>query len=157
MRCAVLALALAACPAPKAEDTAATRPGAKDAATAVRGAVEQWRQAYEVRSLDTLEKLYAHDADLVVIQDSQTLAGWPAVDAMLKDQLARAKEVHVRLKDLKIAPRGEVATAVATMSREISDGTTTVSEQGPVMLVWQREGDGWHIIAEHFSYKRPGG
>ena len=153
---AVLLLALAACPGPRGENTARLDTP-KDLSQAVRGAVEQWRQAYEIRSIDALEKLYAHDSGVVVVEDAQQLIGWPAVDAMLKDRLAHAKEIHVRLKDVQVAARGSVvATAVTTLSREISDGTTTVSEQGPLTLVLHNAGDGWRIVAEHLSYRRPG-
>ncbi len=156
MRAAVVALvvALAGCPQPKAGPARPQTPG--EVVSAVRGAIEQWRQAYEVHSVDALEKLYAHDPDTVIVQDAGPLVGWSAVDAMLKDRFAHAKEVRVKLKDVEVASRSpEVATAVATMSREISDGTTTVNENGVLTLVLRKDGAEWHIVVEHYSYKRP--
>ena len=152
---AMLAL-LAACPHGKPADTAPAQPQTpKEMIASARAAVESWRQAYEVRSIDALGKLYAHDSDVVVVLDGLPLIGWKSVEASLKDKLARAKEIHVRLKDVTVtqfAPT--VAGAIATMTREVGDGVTTVTENGALTLVLRRDADGWKIVAEHYSYKR---
>ena len=128
-----------------------------DVVTAARGAIEQWREAYEVRSVDALAKLYEQDKELVVVQDGTPHVGWDAVHAMLEDRLARAKEVHVRLEGISVRSLcPTVATALATMTREIGDGVTTATEQGALTLVLHKEGGAWKIAAEHYSYKRPG-
>src|SRR5215510_9807533 len=121
-------LALAACRG-KAEDTTPARPQTpKEVVAAARGIVEQWRQAYEVRSFDALAKLYAHDVDLVVVQDGHPLVGWPSVEGVLKDRIARYKDIHVRLKDIQVVSLGPTAaTATAAMTRELGDGVTTVT------------------------------
>lgn len=152
-----IALVVAGCPAPKGADT--TPAGAatpKDVVTAARGTIEQWRQAYEVRSFDALAKLYVHGDDTVVVQDGVPLIGWSTIQAMLQDRLARAKDIHVRLKEVTVTSLAPtVASAVATMTREISDGVTTVTENGALTLVLLQTADGWKIVAEHYSYKRP--
>lgn len=157
MRYLLLLALLVGCPHPNGAETAASKPATpKDVVTAVRGAIEAWRQAYEVRSIDSLAKLYAHDLDLVVVQEGTPVNGWTAVEAMLRDRLARAKDIHVRLKDVQVASLSlDIATAVATMTREIGDGTTTVTENGALTIVVHNGGDGWRIVAEHYSYKRP--
>lgn len=153
-----IALLLAGCSAGKGSGTtpaAAATP--QDVITAARGAIEQWRQAYEVRSFDALGKLYVHDRGTVLVQDGTPFVGWTAIEAMLKDRLAHATEIHVRLKEIHVmslAPT--VASAIATMTREVSDGTTTVTENGALTLVLTKTGAGWQIVAEHYSYKRPG-
>lgn len=127
----------------------------KEVVAAGRATVEQWRQAYEVRSFDALAKLYAHDAQLVIVLDGAPLVGWTAIGQLLQDRLAHAKEIHVRLKDVtvsSVAPT--VATAAATMTREIGDGITTVTEAGALTLVLRKDADGWKIVLEHYSYKR---
>jgi ketosteroid isomerase-like protein len=137
---------------------APSRPATPDeVVAAARGAIEQWRQAYEVRSVDALAKLYVHGPALVVVHDGTPELGWTSVHAMLQAQLARAKEVHVRLEDVKVTSLApSVATAVATMTREIGDGVTTATEKGALTLVLEKAGDDWKIVAEHYSYKRPG-
>ncbi|MBX3158467.1 MAG: nuclear transport factor 2 family protein [Deltaproteobacteria bacterium] len=132
-----------------ASDTPA---GVVEAAT---GALERWRQAYELRSVDELAKLYARDGATIVVHEGQAHTGWPAVEAMLKARLAKATAVHVRISDISVAAVGtDGARAVAGMRREIGDGTVTLTETGTLTLVLRREGDGWVIVLEHFSYKR---
>ena len=121
---------------------------------AIKGAIEQWRQAYEVRSLDTLGKSYVRDASLIVVQEGQALIGWPAVEALLKEQLPKATAIRVRLKDVQIqllVP--DVAVVIATMTRESTQGAATATEAGTLTLVFHHTADGWLIAVEHFSYK----
>ena len=79
-----------------------------------------------------------------------------AVEGMLKDRLARYKEVHVRLKDIQVQSlAGEVAAvATAAMTRELGDGVTTITEAGALTIVLRREGDHWLIVTEHYSFRR---
>src|SRR5262245_21186832 len=96
-----VALALAACRGGKSDTTPVRPLTPKEVVAAARAVVEQWRQAYEVRSFEALAKLYAHEVDLVVVQDGQPLVGWASVEGMLKDRIARYKDIHVRLKDIQ--------------------------------------------------------
>ena len=150
-------LAMAGCPGPKASGTTpAASLAPKDVVAAAKGTVEQWRQAYEVRSFDALAKLYAHELDVVVVQDGQPLTGWSQIEPALRDRLGKAKEIHVRLKDVTVTSLGPTAAAaLATMTREVSDGVTTVTEAGALTLVLRKSADGWQIVQEHYSYKRP--
>ena len=151
----VIALVLAGCPR-GGSDTTPSRPATpKEVVASARATIEQWRQAYEIRSFDALAKLYAHDIDLVVVQEGMPLVGWSSVEGMLKDRIARYKEVHVRLKDIQvqsIAPTAAAATAA--MTRELGDGVTTVSESGALTIVLRKEGEAWLIVTEHYSFKR---
>jgi ketosteroid isomerase-like protein len=121
-----------------------------------KATVEQWRQGYEVRGVDALAKLYAHTSETVLVLDGIAVIGWPAIAQLLTTKLAHAKEVHVRLKDVAVVSYAPtVAGVTATMTREIGDGVTTVSENGALTLVLQRDAEGWKIVAEHYSYRRP--
>lgn len=118
---------------------------------AVRSALEQWRQAYEVKSLEVLGELYA--ADAMVTQEGSEVRGPAQIQAALVERLSRAKEVRVRLKDVAVAPLGEGGAAVsAAMTREISDGVTTVSEAGILSMALRQDGARWTIVSEHYSY-----
>jgi ketosteroid isomerase-like protein len=138
--------------------TVATKPleapaAPADLVTAVRGTLEQWRQAYEVRSPDALAKLYSHEPTLSVVQDGTLWLGWTAFEPVLLDKL-KATAIHVRLKDVQISAIGATgAVVVATMLRERVDAATTVTENGVLTLVVRNDG-GWVIVAEHYSYKR---
>ena len=151
----VVALALAGCPRGGSSTTPARVLTPKEVVAGARATVEQWRQAYEVRSLDGLAKLYAQNIDLVVVEGGTPYVGWSSVENMLKDRIARYKEVHVRLKDIQVQSLNDnSAVATAVMTRELGDGTTSVSEQGALTVVLRRDADAWLIVTEHYSYKR---
>jgi ketosteroid isomerase-like protein len=127
----------------------------KEVVAAARSTVEQWRQAYEVRSFDGLAKLYAHNIDLVVIQEGVPISSWSSVEQMLKERLARYKDVRVRLKDIQVQSlSADAAVATASMNRELGDGVTTITEAGALTIVLRKEGEQWLIVTEHYSFKR---
>jgi ketosteroid isomerase-like protein len=120
-----------------------------------RATIEQWRQSYQVRSFESLARLYDHTLDLVVVQDGQAIVGWTSVEGMLKDRFARFKDIQIRLKDIQVASLGgTAAVATASMTRELGDGVTTITESGALTVVLRKEGDIWVIVSEHYSYKR---
>ena len=151
MACALTAASVAGCASPRAAAPAAPVMPENQVA-AVRSALEQWRQAYEVRSVDGLARLYSGE-DAVVVKEGSQVRGWPQIQAGLVEQLGRAKDVRVRLKDVVVAPLGERGAAVsAGMTREISDGVTTVTEEGILTLALRSDGTAWTIVSEHYSY-----
>jgi len=90
---ALAALAVAGCPPkPAAPPAAALSP---EATATVNGTIEQWRQAYEIRSMDALARLYSHDPGLAVVQDGARQLGWPATEEMLRGKLTRATQLRV--------------------------------------------------------------
>src|SRR5438045_1515795 len=113
MRLAVIvAVAVLGCTHDKPAEKPAPAPATPaDVVSAGHAAIEQWRQAYEVRSIEALAKLYAHDSDVALVQEGTPLIGWPSVEATLKDRLACAGAIHVRLKDVQVS---SVAPTVAT-------------------------------------------
>ncbi len=151
----VVSLLVAGCPG-------SSSPGAEAPATptevvaAAKATIEQWRQAYEIRSVEALSQLYARNVDLVVVQEGTTFLGWSSVEAMLKDRIARTGAIVIRLKDMQVSSLApEVAYAFATMTRELTFEATTVTESGTLTLVLRKQGDKWLITSEHYSYKRP--
>lgn len=150
-------LLLAACPRNTAETTPPRTLTPKEVVAGARATIEQWRQAYQVRSFEALAKLYAHELDLVVVQDGQQLVGWSSVEAMLKDRIERFPKITIRLRDITVASlAATAATATASMTREVGDETTTVTESGALTVVLRKEGDLWVIVAEHYSHKKGG-
>jgi ketosteroid isomerase-like protein len=151
-----IALAIVACShssKPAEPPRAATPP---EVVAMAKSTIEQWRAAYEARDMDALGKLYARTPDTVVALDGLPVIGWQAIEPVLRGKLSRAKQVHVRLKDLAVVSYAPtVAGATATMTREIGDDVTTVTENGALTLVLRRDVDGWKIVAEHYSYRRP--
>jgi ketosteroid isomerase-like protein len=150
-------LALAGCPHSKTDATPPRPATPKEVIAAGRATIEQWRQSLQVRSFEALAKLYAHEDDLVVVQDGLQLVGWTSVESMLKDQLEKHTKIVIRLKDMQVMSLGQTAaTVTAAMSREIGDETTTVSENGTLTVVLRRDGDTWLIVTEHYSHRKVG-
>jgi ketosteroid isomerase-like protein len=116
-------------------------------------AIEQYRQAFEVRSLEALDSLYEHVDSLVVVQQGTATVGWAALEPRLTAMFANATDIRVTTKDVTVTALGSDGAVVnATMSREISDGVTRLEDRGPITLVLRRVGDGWRIVSEHYSY-----
>jgi ketosteroid isomerase-like protein len=152
----VVALAIAGVGCTHSAATTPTRPSTpKEVVAGARATIEQWRQSYQVRSFESLARLYDHTLDLVVVQDGQAIVGWTSVEGMLKDRFARFKDIQIRLKDIQVASLGgTAAVATAAMTRELGDGVTTITESGALTVVLRKEGDIWVIVSEHYSYKR---
>ncbi len=122
-----------------------------------KGALEQYRQSYQVRSLEALSAVYSQTLDVVLVHQGQATQGWSAVERYLGELLRQSKEIRLAVSDVSVVSLGaEGAAVTARLSREISDGVTTVKEDGMLTLALRLEGERWVIVSEHFSY-RPGG
>lgn len=127
--------------------------GSMDAFAAVFRAVEQWRQGWEVRSIDALRPLYRHDGQTIVVYQGRAQIGWPAAETYLRNQIEGARAIHLLLDDGQVTALGDDgATYSARLGREISDGAVTVSDRGFLTLTFARSGDVWEIVSEHYSY-----
>ncbi len=121
--------------------------------TQVKGAVEQWRQGMEVRSVDALATLYAQVPELMHVSQGKVTVGWTATQEALQAFFNAHTEVKVRLSELNvIALGGDGAVASGAIDRRYGDGVTTTEEHGGIVLVFRRTQEGWKIVAEHYSY-----
>jgi len=137
-------------PATPAEPVSHTSAEIVDGATRL---VEQWRQAWQLRSADTLKALYAHDVDVVIVSQGRAHLGWTAVEAWLDAEVGRSASVHLAIEGLSIGALGDgAASLVCTLRREISDGVSAASELGQLTMALRAEGAGWVIVAEHYSF-----
>ncbi len=152
---AVLAVACGAAQKPPGQ--AAPTPTPTEVDAAVKSRIEQYRQGYEVRSLEALAPLYSQTDDLTITVQGHTQRGWAQAQASVSTFLAAAVTVKVRVTALQVIALGDTG-ALATMAlhRSFGDGVTTVDEMGTLVLVFRRAGDEWFIVAEHYSYARAG-
>ena len=153
----LLAAALAGCGGGGGGGGGATTPRPAgdqvDPFAAVFRAVEQWRQGWQVRSLDALAPLYRQDDHTVIVYQGRPQRGWDAAQGWLRGQLARSATVHLRLEDGVVTTLGDdSATFAARMSRELSDGVVTTTDDGFLTLTFVRVDRAWQIVAEHYSY-----
>ena len=153
----LLCLAALAAPACKGGGAGSTTPGPSaaegDAFGAVFRAVEQWRQGWQVRSVEALEPLYRHDDHTVIVYQGRAQRGWERARTWLRAELAGVSSVHVRIEDGVVTTLGDdAATFTARMGRDLSDGVVTRTDEGFLTLTFVREGGAWQIVAEHYSY-----
>jgi ketosteroid isomerase-like protein len=120
---------------------------------AARGAVEQYRQAYELLTFDGLAPLYVHGPEVEVISQGARHKGWDEVESYLRDLLERANEVRVRVGDLRVialGPKGAIATA--EIERSVRGPVLSVNATGVLSLTFRLEDGRWLIVSEHLSY-----
>ncbi|HUQ08082.1 MAG TPA: nuclear transport factor 2 family protein [Kofleriaceae bacterium] len=135
--------------------TTPTDPASGDAFAAVFRAVEQWRQGWEVRSLEALAPLYRQDGNTVVVYQGRAHVGWPQAQNFLRQTVEGAKNVHLSLEEGQVTSIGVGgATYSARLLREVSDGVLTVTDEGFLTMTFARSagGDRWEIVSEHYSY-----
>jgi ketosteroid isomerase-like protein len=150
----VLLVVLAACRGGGAAPRTPAGAG-EDAFAAVFRVVEQWRQGWEVRSLDALAPLYRQDGNTIVVYQGKAHVGWPQAQSYLRQTVDGAKNVHLTLEEGQVTSIGAAgATYSARLIREISDGILTVTDEGFLTMTFARSagGDRWEIVSEHYSY-----
>jgi ketosteroid isomerase-like protein len=118
--------------------------------------VESWRTAYEARDGVAMGAFYAPGDPVVRVHQGRAAHGFAAVDAQLRIVAGKATAIHVRLADIRVAALATGAALVtAAMTREVSDGVTTVTESGVLTLALRAGDGGWLIVGEHYSYAPP--
>jgi ketosteroid isomerase-like protein len=147
----LVALALAGCRRPPA--AAAAPVIAADSVGDILRFVESWRTAYEARDGAGLGAFYDKGDAVVRVHQGRAAQGFAAIDAQLRIVTGKATAIHVRLADVRVAPLAAGAALVtAAMTREVSDGVTTVAETGVLTLAVRAGDGGWLIVGEHYSY-----
>jgi ketosteroid isomerase-like protein len=132
-----------------------------DAKDQLPAALEQWRQGYEVRSVDALAPLYSATDDLTLVVQGRVVTTWPSVHATLTDFFAANNSIKVELQDVRImALGGDGAIVVASVKRRYGDGIRSTQETGTVTLLFRLappEDDNrpatWRIALEHYSFR----
>jgi ketosteroid isomerase-like protein len=114
---------------------------------------EAWKAAWESHDAATIGALYAHDLDVMVVDQGVAYRGWTAVETYLSTELGTATEIHLTLEDVIVTGLGSTGSVVtATLTKEMGDGVSVVKEKGALTLVLRATGDGWEIVSEHYSY-----
>lgn len=121
--------------------------------TAVKRTLEQYRQAYEVRSLDALEPLYAKGEGISITHQGVTMRGMEQVAAYLNKLLRRAQYVRMKMSGVQVVALGGAGASVtASLNRAVGDGVTTIETTGTLNLALKLVNKRWVIVHEHFSY-----
>jgi len=119
----------------------------------VKRTLEQYRQAYEVRSLEALAPLYAKGGGIAITHQGKSYRGMASVAEYLNKLLRKSEYIRMSLSNIEvIALSGSSAVAIANINRAIGDGVTTVEATGVLTLALERSKKHWVIVSEHFSY-----
>jgi SnoaL-like domain len=129
--------------------TTVKAPVSSDTSAAASTILEQWRQAYEVRSVEALAKLYDPSDRLVYVHQGKRFTGWPSAAAAITERLAGVTELRLDLRDISVRSVGGATLLNANMTVEMTASATTVKESGVISMVIV---DGI-ITAEHFSFR----
>jgi ketosteroid isomerase-like protein len=132
-----------------------------DAAATLPAALEQWRQAYEVRSIDALEPLYSATDDLTLVVQGKVTTTWPSVRASILEFLTSNTTVKLKVQDVRIVSLGgDGAVVVAGVNRRYGDGIRSTSETGVLTLLFRQappvdsHAPGtWRIALEHYLFR----
>ena len=154
MRTLLLVVLLAAACGGAQKPAAPTVPPTPEAVIIqAQGVIEQWRQGYEVRSVDALAPLYARTADVEAVHQGRRLRGWPLLRDQLTSFFTAYAVVKVLVADLHVVAIGsDGALVAANVTRRFGDGTTTVEEVGSMFWLLRRVGESWQIVGEAWSY-----
>jgi ketosteroid isomerase-like protein len=124
-----------------------------DVESQVRAALEQWRQAWEVRSLDALAPLYSQTDDLVVVWQGRSARGWPSVKLALSGSFEGATRVRVAVVEAHVLALGDQGALVeAILERSVGDDVKTIQDRGTLTLAFRLQDGAWKIVAEHYSF-----
>lgn len=134
-------------------DTKPTVLAPAEVVTAIKGQLEQYRQAYKVRSLEALEPIYSHGPELAITYQGTTRRGWEQVRPYLKALLRDNSDIRLAFSEVRVAALGGGGAAVTlTLKRGLGDGSTLTEETGTLDLAFRLDGKRWVIVHEHFSY-----
>jgi ketosteroid isomerase-like protein len=155
--CSLLLLGVilaAGCPAKQGPAPVLGPPPTPDeVVAAIKKQVEQYRQGYEVRSLEALTPLYAQTDELVLTVQGRSAVGWSLVKDGLKGLFETMSTIKLRIGEVSVVALGDGgAVATVRLVRVYGDGVTTSEETGTLTLVFRRVGADWQIVTEHFSY-----
>jgi len=134
---------------------------AGDAAARLPAALEQWRQGYEVRSIEALEPLYSQTDDLTLVMQGKVTTTWPSVRSTIADFLGSNTQVKLKVQDVRIvALGGDAAVVTCGLIRRYGDGIRSTSETGALTLLFRmtppvdsKAPATWKITLEHYSFR----
>lgn len=122
----------------------------------VRSTIEQFFQAMDTQDRNLLERILAHDADMVHIGTEQDEI-WKGGDALwtaTEEQFQGLEYYKASIRDLtlSIAPSGEVAWYFHLLDARIkSNGTESILQGARFTGVLERREGRWVMVQTHVS------
>jgi ketosteroid isomerase-like protein len=119
----------------------------------IQATVEQYRQAWDVLSIDALAPLYFASDDLVLVRQGHAWRGWEAVRGGLADLFRQTTKLELVLSNETINQAGDGGAVVtADVHLTWTSNSVITDQQGALTLVLRRGAAGWKIVGEHYSF-----
>lgn len=158
----VFALAAAACTAPAPDagsgDTLTAGASAADPAAeeqAIRAVNERWVAAVAAGDTATIGGVYAADGRFMspnapmATGRAAIVQGWAAMMA------APGVALTFSPTEIRVAPGGDMAWDVGTYQYRSGEGAAAVADTGKYLVVWEKRGGQWQVVADMFNSDLP--
>ena len=123
-----------------------------DVAAQVRRQEEKWAQAYKDRDLDVLTKLLTEDF-IITVEDGNTYSkeGYlmHTADSTVKVEFAELSDLRVRVRG-----GGNIAVVTGVFYQKGRSNGKLYEYHDRLTDVWVRTGNGWRVLASHYSVPR---
>lgn len=122
------------------------------AAAQVRKLEEKWTAAYKDRDLDVLAKLLTEDF-IITVEDGNTYskAGYitHTADSTVKVEFAELSDLRVRVRG-----GGNIAVVTGVFYQKGKSSGKPFEYHDRLTDVWVKTGNGWRVLASHYSVPR---
>lgn len=146
------AVSLADKPTPVTQAVKRPAVAPRDAARAI---VVRHAEAIEKRDVATLDKLYADDAELLIIENAGADKSWKQYrDHHLAPELAAAKDLRYRYTNIRVEAEGALAWATFEYELHLVLKDKPIDVAGRGTMVLREQADAWKIVHSHTSGKK---
>lgn len=122
---------------------------------AARAAVVQHAEAIEKRDLAALDKLYADDPELLIIENAGADKSWKEYrDHHLAPELADAKDLRYRYTNIRVEVEGALAWATFGYELHLALKDKPIDVVGRGTMVLRKQAGAWKIVHSHTSGKK---
>jgi len=126
--------------------------GPDGVAAQVRKLEEKWTEAYKEKDLDVLAKLLTEDF-IITVEDGNTYskAGYitHTADSTVKVEFAELSDLRVRVR-----AGGNIAVVTGVCYQKGRSNGKPFEYHDRLTDVWVRTGNGWRVLASHYSVPR---
>jgi ketosteroid isomerase-like protein len=118
----------------------------------VRKLEEKWTEAYKEKDLDVLAKLLTEDF-IITVEDGNTYSksGYitHTADSTVKVEFAELSDLRVRVR-----AGGNIAVVTGVFYQKGRSNGKPYEYHDRLTDVWVRTGNGWRVLASHYSVPR---
>lgn len=154
----LLGLAAAGCATPDETATPAADTATVDIAgdeQAIRAINERWVAAVSSGDTATIAGVYADDAHFMMPNAPNVQGRGGIVQAWSSMIAAPGFSLTFQPSQIEVSPGGRMAYDVGTYHFRMGEGGSAVADTGKYLVVWEKRGDQWQVVADMFNSDRP--